>query len=41
MVRALLWGAETPEVTAAESPVPGPSLETLLAGFERWTPEGF
>jgi hypothetical protein len=29
-VRALLRGAESPEITAAEGPVPGPSLETLL-----------
>lgn len=38
-VRVLLSAAQPPEVT--DAPVPGPSLDTLLEGFQQpWTPEG-
>jgi hypothetical protein len=35
MLRALLMGAESPEVTAAGGLVPGPSLESLLEDLRR------
>jgi len=41
-VRAVLRGAEPPDVTAATGGVAGPSLDSLLKGFDRpGTPEGF